>query len=105
MIRRPPRSTLFPYTTLFRSLSFATPGTGTISHLISEAWQKSSNVKFTHVPFRGMAQAMPDLLGGRIDMYMGSVPTLLSHIQSGKVRALGVATPGRPQLLGRESVG
>ncbi|WP_252355756.1 tripartite tricarboxylate transporter substrate-binding protein, partial [Escherichia coli] len=38
-------------------LSFATPGTGTISHLISEAWQKSSNVKFTHVPFRGMAQA------------------------------------------------
>ncbi|WP_046241357.1 tripartite tricarboxylate transporter substrate-binding protein, partial [Delftia tsuruhatensis] len=41
-------------------------------------------VKFTHVPFRGMAQAMPDLLGGRIDMYMGSIPTLLSHIQSGK---------------------
>lgn len=80
-------------------LSFATPGTGTISHLISEAWQKSSNVKFTHVPFRGMAQAMPDLLGGRIDMYMGSIPTLLSHIQSGKVRAIGVTTASRSKLL------
>lgn len=80
-------------------LSFATPGTGTISHLISEAWQKSSNVKFTHVPFRGMAQAMPDLLGGRIDMYMGSVPTLLSHIQSGKVRAISVTTTSRSKLL------
>lgn len=80
-------------------LSFATPGTGTISHIISEAWQKSSDVKFTHVPFRGMAQAMPDLLGGRIDMYMGSIPTLLSHIQSGKVRAIGVTTARRSKLL------
>ena len=80
-------------------LSFATPGTGTISHIISETWQKSSNVKFTHVPFRGMAQAMPDLLGGRIDMYMGSIPTLLSHIQSGKVRAIGVTTARRSNLL------
>lgn len=81
-------------------LSFATPGTGTISHIISETWQKSSNVKFhAHVPFRGMAQAMPDLLGGRIGMYMGSIPTLLSHIQSGKVRAIGVTTARRSNLL------
>lgn len=80
-------------------LSFATPGTGTISHLISEAWQKSSNVKFTHVPFRGMAQAMPDLLGGRIDMYMGSIPTLMSQIQAGKVRAIAVTTARRSKLL------
>ncbi len=80
-------------------LTFATPGTGTISHLISEAWQKSSNVKFTHVPFRGMAQAMPDLLGGRIDMYMGSIPTLMSQIQAGKVRAIAVTTARRSKLL------
>lgn len=80
-------------------LTFASPGTGTISHLISEAWQKSSNVKFTHVPFRGMAQAMPDLLGGRIDMYMGSIPTLMSQIQAGKVRAIAVTTARRSKLL------
>lgn len=46
-----------------------------------------------------MAQAMPDLLGGRVDMYMGSIPTLLSHIQSGKVRAIGVTTAQRSKLL------
>ena len=80
-------------------LSFATPGTGTISHIISETWQKSSNVKFTHVPFRGMAQAMPDLLGGRIDMYMGSIPTLQGHIKGGKVRALAVTTAKRSPVL------
>ncbi|WP_422843016.1 Bug family tripartite tricarboxylate transporter substrate binding protein [Acidovorax sp. M2(2025)] len=80
-------------------LSFATPGTGTISHLVSEAWQKSSDVKFVHIPYRGMASAMPDLMGGRIDMYMGSIPTLLPHIQSGKVRALGVTSARRSKLL------
>lgn len=80
-------------------LTFATPGNGTIAHLIGESWQKSSGIKFTHVPFRGMAQAMPDLLGGRIDMYTGSIPTLLTHIQSGKVRAIAVTTARRSKLL------
>lgn len=80
-------------------LTFASPGTGTISHVISEAWQKSADVKFSHVPYRGMAQAMPDLLGGRVDMYMGSVPTLISHIQSGKVRAIAVTTAERSQMI------
>ena len=80
-------------------LSFATPGTGTIAHLVGEAWQKSSNVKFVHIPYRGVAGAMPDLLGGRLDMYMGSIPTLLSHIQSGKVRAVAVTSARRSKLL------
>lgn len=80
-------------------LTFASPGTGTISHVISEAWQKSAGVKFSHVPYRGMAQAMPDLLGGRVDMYMGSVPTLLSHIQSGKVRPIAVTTTERSEMI------
>lgn len=80
-------------------LSFATPGTGTISHLVGEAWQKSSNVKFVHIPYRGVAGAMPDLLGGRLDMYMGSIPTLLPHIQSGKVRAVAVTSARRSKIL------
>jgi tripartite-type tricarboxylate transporter receptor subunit TctC len=80
-------------------LTFASPGTGTISHVISEAWQKSVGVKLSHVPYRGMSQAMPDLLGGRVDMYMGSVPTLISHIQSGKVRAIAVTTAERSQMI------
>lgn len=80
-------------------LTFASPGTGSLSHVILEAWQKSAGVNLQHVPYRGMSQAMPDLLGGRVDLYMGSVPTLLSHIQSGKVRALGVTTAERSHLI------
>ncbi len=80
-------------------LTFASPGTGTISHVISEAWQKSAGVQFSHVPYRGMAQALPDLLGGRVDMYMGSVPTLISQIQAGKVRAIAVTTAERSEMI------
>jgi len=80
-------------------LTFASPGTGTVAHLISELWQKSSGMKLTHVPYRGMSQALPDLIGGQVDMYMGSIPTLQSHIQGGKVRALGVTTAKRSPVL------
>jgi tripartite-type tricarboxylate transporter receptor subunit TctC len=80
-------------------LTFASPGTGTIAHLISEAWQKSSGIKLTHVPFRGMSQALPDLIGGRLDMYMGSIPTLQSQLQGGKVRAIAVTTAKRSPVL------
>ena len=81
------------------ALTFASPGTGTVAHLISELWQKSSGMKLTHVPYRGMAQALPDLIGGQVDMYMGSIPTLQSHIKGGKVRALAVTTPQRSPVL------
>lgn len=80
-------------------LTFASPGIGTVAHLISELWQKSSGMKLTHVPYRGMSQALPDLIGGQVDMYMGSIPTLQSQIQGGKVRALGVTTPTRSAVL------
>ena len=63
-------------------LTVATPGTGTIAHLVNQLWQNASGVKFTHVPYRGMAQAVPDLIGGQVDMYMGSIPTLLSTMLS-----------------------
>lgn len=80
-------------------LTFASPGTGTVAHLISQAWQKSASIKLTHVPFRGAAQALPDLIGGRVDMYMGSIPTLLSHIEGGKVRPIAVTSPQRSSVL------
>ena len=80
-------------------LTFASPGTGTVSHLVKEAWQKSSGIKITHVPYRGAAQALPDLIGGQVDMYMGSIPTLQSQIKGGKVRAIAVTTHARSALL------
>ena len=80
-------------------LTFASPGLGTVSHLISELWQKSSGMKLTHVPYRGLSQALPDVLSGQVDMYMGSIPTLQGHIKGGKVRALAVTTPKRSLVL------
>lgn len=80
-------------------LTFASPGLGTVSHLISELWQKSSGMKLTHVPYRGLSQALPDVLSGQVDMYIGSIPTLQGHIKGGKVRALAVTTAKRSPVL------
>jgi tripartite-type tricarboxylate transporter receptor subunit TctC len=80
-------------------LTVATPGTGTISHLVNQIWQNASGVKFTHVPYRGMAQAIPDLIGGQVDMYMGSIPTLLSQIEGGKLRPLAITAAKRSPVL------
>lgn len=80
-------------------LTFASPGLGTVSHLISELWQKSSGMRLTHVPYRGLSQALPDVLSGQVDMYMGSIPTLQGHIKGGKMRALAVTTAQRSPVL------
>jgi tripartite-type tricarboxylate transporter receptor subunit TctC len=80
-------------------VTFASPGTGTVAHLIEQLWEGASGVKFTHVPYRGVAQALPDLIGGQVELYMGSIPTMQSHIEGGKVRALGVTSGQRSAVL------
>jgi tripartite-type tricarboxylate transporter receptor subunit TctC len=80
-------------------ITVATPGTGTVAHLVNQLWQNASGVKFTHVPYRGMAQALPDLIGGQVDVYMGSIPTLLSQIEGGKVRPIAVTAAKRSPVL------
>jgi tripartite-type tricarboxylate transporter receptor subunit TctC len=74
------------------SLNFASPGNGTVAHLASELLQKTAGVKFIHVPYKGMAQAATDVIGGQVQLYMSSVPTLLGHIKSGKMRAIAVTS-------------
>lgn len=80
-------------------VTFATPGTGTVAHMVLQLWEGSSGVDFTHVPYKGVAQALPDLIGGQIDLYMGTVPTMQNHIEGGKVRALGVTSGQRSTVL------
>lgn len=80
-------------------VTFATPGTGTVAHLVEQLWEGASGIKFTHVPYRGVAQALPELIGGQVDLYMGSIPTMQSHIHGGKVRALGVTSSQRSSVL------
>jgi tripartite-type tricarboxylate transporter receptor subunit TctC len=77
------------------SLNFASSGNGTVAHLASELFQKTASVKFTHIPYKGAAQAATDVVGGQVQLYMSSVPTLIGHIRSGKMRAIAVTSLSR----------
>lgn len=77
------------------SLNFASSGNGTVAHLASELFQKTAGVKFTHIPYKGAAQAATDVVGGQVQLYMSSVPTLIGHIRSGKMRAIAVTSLSR----------
>jgi len=77
------------------AVSFASPGNGTVSHLAGEFLQRSAGVKFTHVPYKGAAQAMTDLLGGQVQSFMSSVPSALAQIRGGRLRAIAVTSAKR----------
>jgi tripartite-type tricarboxylate transporter receptor subunit TctC len=76
-------------------ISFASPGNGTVSHLAGELLQRAAGVKFTHVPYKGASQAMTDLLGGQVQSFMSSVPSALSQIKGGRLRAIAVTSAKR----------
>src|SRR5580704_8961258 len=75
--------------------SFASSGTGTAVHLAEELFKQKAGVDIVHVPYRGTAAAMPDLLSGRIAMMIDGVPVQTPNIRSGTVRALAVTTSTR----------
>lgn len=72
------------------SVKFASPGVGTSAHLAGELMQQLSGAKFLHVPYKGTGQALPDLFGGRVDFFIASAPSLMTHIKEGTGRALAV---------------
>jgi tripartite-type tricarboxylate transporter receptor subunit TctC len=77
------------------AVNFASPGNGTVAHLTSEMFQKTAGVKYQHVPYKGAAQALTDVMSGNVELYMSSVPTLLGQIKQGKLRALAVTSAKR----------
>jgi tripartite-type tricarboxylate transporter receptor subunit TctC len=80
-------------------LSFASSGTGALIHLTGELFKQMAGVDILHVPYKGTAQLLPDLIDGRVSMAIDSLPAHLPHIKSGRLRALGVARLTRsPQL-------
>jgi tripartite-type tricarboxylate transporter receptor subunit TctC len=76
-------------------VNFASPGNGTVAHLTSELFQRAAGVKTQHIPYKGAAQALTDVVSGNVDLYMSSVPTLLGQIRQGKLRALAVTSARR----------
>lgn len=80
-------------------INSASPGNGTVAHLSSELLQQVGDFKTQHIPYKGFNHALNDLIGGQLDMFMSSVPTALSHIRSGKLRALAVTSLKRSSEL------
>jgi tripartite-type tricarboxylate transporter receptor subunit TctC len=76
-------------------LSFGSVGVGTPQHLGGELFKLSAHVDLVHVPFRGATAVLPDLIAGRIDMFIGAINSLLPLIREGKLRALAATTSKR----------
>ena len=76
-------------------IAFGTPGPGTFHHLNAEMFKGIFGLDLVHVPYKGSAPALNDLVGGHIQMMFCDVPPAMSLIQAGKIRALGVTTAER----------
>ncbi len=76
-------------------LTFGSVGVGTPQHLGAELFKMHAGVDMTHVPFRGASNVVPELLAGRIDMFIGAINLLLPLIEDGKLRALAVTSRQR----------
>jgi len=80
-------------------MTFASSGVGGIIHLTGEMFKQAAGIDLVHVPYKGTTQILPDILDGRVDLALDSVPAYLPHIQSGKVRVFAVASRTRSALL------
>ncbi len=84
------------------TLNYGSGGAGTTLHLSAELFSVMTGVKMIHVPFKGVAEALPTLLGGRLDLMFASLPSALPHIRSGKLKAFAVTgahrSPSIPEL-------
>jgi len=80
-------------------LNFASPGIGTLPHLAGELFKGMTGIDMVHVPYRGVAPALTDLLGGQVQVYFIATLAAIDHIRDGRLRALAVTTSGRSELL------
>lgn len=80
-------------------LTMASSGVGSASHLAGEMFKALANVRIEHVPYRGSTAALPDIMAGRVDSMIVSLPEALAYIQSGRLRALGVSSATRSATL------
>ena len=83
-------------------MSFASSGSGTSIHVSGELFKSMTGIDMTHIPYKGRASAIPDLLGGRVTMMFDNMPSSLPLVREGKLRALGVTSqkrsPAAPEI-------
>ena len=104
-----PAKDLAEYIALARArpdaLTYASSGNGSVNHLLGEMLKAEAGIKMLHVPYRGVAPAITDVIGGQVDSAFSSVPSVLQMVQTDKVRALAIssakrvaAAPGIPTI-------
>ncbi|WP_439685828.1 Extra-cytoplasmic solute receptor [Cupriavidus oxalaticus] len=76
-------------------MTFASSGTGSGAHLAGELFAQAVGMKMTHVPYKGIAPALPDLFSGQVAVIFDSVQTMMPQVKAGKVRALAITSPTR----------
>jgi tripartite-type tricarboxylate transporter receptor subunit TctC len=81
------------------ALSFASSGSGGVSHLVGEMFKAQAGVKMLHVPYKGDAPALADLVGGQVSLEFGTALSFLPYIQSGRLKALAVTSLKRSQVM------
>jgi tripartite-type tricarboxylate transporter receptor subunit TctC len=77
------------------SLNYGSSGLGSIHHITTEAFKLAFGLDIVHVPYKGMGQAVPALLGGQVSMVFSALPAVEGHVKGGKVRLLALSTPQR----------
>jgi tripartite-type tricarboxylate transporter receptor subunit TctC len=80
-------------------INMASGGNGTAGHVAGELFKMMTGVNMVHVPYRGEAPALTDLIGGQVQIMFGVLPSSIQHIRSGKLRALAVTTATRSEAL------
>lgn len=80
-------------------LNYASSGNGTIVHLGAEYFKAQAGLFLVHIPYRGTALAIPDLVSGKVDVLFDSLPSGLPHVKEGRLRALGITSAKRSPLL------
>ena len=80
-------------------VTYASSGNGTTLHLSGELFKRLANVEMTHIPYRGGALAINDLLPGRVDVSFDNMPSIIGHVRAGAVRALAVTTRERVPVV------
>lgn len=75
--------------------TYASSGTGSGVHLVSELFAEQAHIRLTHVPYKGIAPALPDLFSGQVSMIMDTVQTMMPYVKAGKVRALAMTSAHR----------
>jgi len=80
-------------------VTFATTGNGTVGHLTGEMLQRQAGVRYVHVPYKGGAQAFPDLIAGRVDYFLASLETAIPQVKAGTIRVVAVTSLQRAPAM------